>query len=196
MTRHTHTKLFLCLLLSIAFALPSLAANKVIEQYQGFAVAMGTAATGAKSTINVGIFRWTTDEERANFLTILKDQGPEALHKAMFKTEQVAFLKVGGSLGYQLHFARDYKDPATGKRHMIFAADRPITFGESRNTTRSEDYSFSFVELIVDENGKGEGALAFGIALKWNAEKDVPELETYSSEAVRIMNVTKVKVKN
>lgn len=196
MIRDIHLKSFACILLALVLALPALARDKVIEQYRGFAVAMGTTATGAKSTIDVGIFRWTTDEERAGFLAILKEQGPEALHKAMFKSEQVAFLKVRGSLGYQLHFARDYKDPATGKRHMIFAADRPITFVESRNATRSEDYSFSFVELIVDENGEGEGALAFGIALKWNDEKDVPELETYSSEAVRIMNVTKVKLKD
>lgn len=180
------------LVMVVLLLAPSLLGEEVIERYRGFAVAMGTVATGARSTIDIGIYRWTPDEERAKYLGILKEQGAEKLHEALFDADEVAFMKISGGMGYKLKLARDVTD-AKGVRHLIFVADRPITFREMRTSTNSEDYNFSIVELALDAEGKGEGALALGVEVKWNEEKDVPELTTMSSEPVRIMNVEKVK---
>ena len=172
--------------------MPALARD-VIERYQAFAVSMGTVATGARSTVQIGIFRWTTDEERENFAQILATKGPAALNETFFKSEQVAFLKVGGSMGYKLQFARKFENP-DGSTRIVLAAERPIGFIEGARNTRTEDYDFSIIELVVPPDGKkGTGALAIGVEVKWDAAKQQLILENYSSEPVRLMEVSKSK---
>jgi hypothetical protein len=180
------------LILAALSLAPALAAEEVIERYNGFAVAMGSTVPGTNSSIEVGIYRWSTEEERVGFLTVLRDKGSEALHKAMFDAEQVAFLKVSGSMGYKLKFAREFVDQK-GMRHIILAADRPVTVVGMRRSTKANDYDFTFIELTIDEEGKGEGALALGVEVAWNKEKDVPELTSYSSEPMRITTLKKAK---
>lgn len=171
----------------------SASARDVIERYQAFAVAMGTVATGARSTVHIGIFRWSTEEEIANFRTILETQGPEKLNEAFFKSEQIAFLKVGSSMGYKLQFARKFENP-DGSTRIVLAAERPIGFVEGARSTRTEDYDFSIIELVVPADGKkGTGALAVGVEVKYDMTKKQLVLENYSSEPVRLMEVSKSK---
>lgn len=182
----------MALMMLTVLLVPAATGEDVIERYRGFAVAMGSVAAGAKSSVEIGIFRWTTDEERASFLSILEEKGSDALHEAMFEGEQVAFMKISGSMGYKLRFAREFVDDK-GVRHIILASDRPISMQEMRQSTATEDYNFSIIELAVDSEGRGEGAIALGVAVGWNKEKDVLELEGYSSEPMRLMNVSRAK---
>jgi hypothetical protein len=171
----------------------SASARDVIERYQAFAVAMGTVGTGAKSTVSIGVFRWSTEEEIANFQNILMTEGPAKLNEAMFKSEQIAFLKVGSSMGYKLQFARKFENP-DGSTRIVLAAERPIGFVEGARGSRTKDYDFSIIELVVPADGKkGSGALAVGVAVKWDTTKNQLILENYSSEPVRLMEVSKSK---
>lgn len=168
-------------------------ARDVIERYQAFAVSMGTVATGARSTVQIGVFRWSTPEEIANFQNILTTEGPAKLNEAMYKSEQVAFLKVGSSMGYKLQFARKFENP-DGSTRIVLAAERPIGFVEGARGSRTKDYDFSIIELVVPADGKkGTGALAIGVEVKWDAAKQQLILENYSSEPVRLMEVSKSK---
>lgn len=178
----------LAITLSVA---ASASAKDVIERYQAFAVSMGTVATGARSTVQIGIFRWSTDEEIANFQNILMTQGPAKLNEAMFKSEQIAFLKVGSSMGYKLQFARKFPNP-DGSTRIVLVAERPIGFVEGARNSRTKDYDFSIIELVVPADGKkGTGALAIGVEVKWDTAKNQLVLENYSSEPVRLMEVAK-----
>jgi hypothetical protein len=167
-------------------------APKTIERFRGFAVAMGNVATGAKSSIDIGIYRWSTEEEAEQFRKILREQGPKALNEALSHSEQVAFLSARGNLGYQLRYAREGLT-SDGKRHILLAADRPIRFGEMSRSSRSGDYDISLVELILDEKGKGEGKIALGVQMAWDEANNRLAIETYSSEPVRIINLTRLK---
>ncbi|MFA6957286.1 MAG: hypothetical protein WC538_15555 [Thermoanaerobaculia bacterium] len=181
---------FIILTIALAVAV-SASAKDVIERYQAFAVSMGTVATGARSTVQMGIFRWSTEEEIANFQNILKTEGPAKLNEAFFKSEQVAFLKVGGSMGYKLQFARKFNNP-DGSTRIVLVAERPIGFVEGARNSRTKDYDFSIIELSVPADGKkGTGALAIGVEVKWDAAKNQLILENYSSEPVRLMEVAK-----
>jgi hypothetical protein len=80
-----------------------------------------------------------------------------------------------------------------GKRHILLAADRPIRFGEMSRSSRSGDYDISLVELILDEKGKGEGKIALGVQMAWDEANNRLAIETYSSEPVRIINLTRLK---
>ena len=44
--------------------------------------------------------------------------------------------------------------------HIVMVTNRPMSFGELYNGTRSTDYQFGIVVLDVDKNGKGTGQLA------------------------------------
>lgn len=176
------------IILSTTFAA---SAKDVIERYQAFAVSMGTVATGARSTVSIGIFRWSTPEEIANFQSILMTEGPAKLNEAFFKSEQIAFLKVGSSMGYKLQFARKFENP-DGSTRIILVAERPIGFVEGARNSRTKDYDFSIIELAVPAEGKkGTGALAVGVEVKWDTAKNQLVLENYSSEPVRLMEVAK-----
>ena len=169
----------------------SASARDVIERYQAFAVSMGTVATGARSTVQIGVFRWSTPEEIANFQKILTTEGPAKLNEAMYKSEQIAFLKVGSSMGYKLQFARKFDQP-DGSTRVLLAAERPIGFVEGVRNSRTKDYDFSIIELVIPADGsKGSGALAIGVEVKWDAAKNQLILENYSSEPVRLMDVVR-----
>lgn len=191
----TFTKLvhISCLLvpLAISAGCASSDSGTVIERYRAHAISMGSAATGAKTTVQIGVFRWSTDEERANFVSILKNKGPAALNEAMFESEEVAFVKFGSSLGYRIHYARELRG-GDGRRHLLFATDRPINIRETRRNSRTKDYDFSIIELTLDETGKGDGAIAVGVDVGVNETTGVLELENYSSEPVRLLDVTRV----
>src|SRR5205809_6219334 len=88
-------------------------AQKTIELYRCFAVSMGTGA-GKRATVDIGIYRYSTQEERDHYLNILKTQGSGPLNAALADAEQVAFLRVNGSLGYKLRFVREVPDQPAG----------------------------------------------------------------------------------
>jgi glycosyltransferase involved in cell wall biosynthesis len=61
---------------------------------------------------------------------------------------------------------------------------------EVRNATRSRDYPFTYIELFVDDNGKGEGSLV-GLA-KLSADKQNPntfDIENFGTYAAKLMGV-------
>jgi len=181
---------FIILTITLAVAV-SASAKDVIERYQAFAVSMGTVGTGARSTVQIGVFRWSTPEEIANFTNILTTEGAAKLNEAFYKGEQVAFLKVGSSMGYKLQFARKFENP-DGSTRIVLAAERPIGFVEGARNSRTKDYDFSIIELTVPAEGKkGTGALAIGVEVKWDTAKNQLVLEHYSSEPVRLMEVAK-----
>ncbi len=53
------------------------------------------------------------------------------------------------------------------------------------------DYTFTFIELRLDENNEGEGSFAVGVELKYDKEKNTLVVESLSSEPVRLTTVRK-----
>jgi hypothetical protein len=66
--------------------------------------------------------------------------------------------------------------------------NRPMSFGELRNGTRSTDYQFGIVVLDVDKNGKGTGKLAPVCKIKFNKKNEL-EIENYGQKPFRLANV-------
>lgn len=67
--------------------------------------------------------------------------------------------------------------------------DRPIQFFELRNSTRSRNYPFGYIEIKLDAAGKGEGQMYVAATAKVTGSE--VELENYHAQAVRILNVKK-----
>ena len=166
------------------------------ESFRAFAISMGTVATGASTTLQITIDRWTTDEERNQLISTVVEKGPEVLLKALRKQEETGFLRITGSgarltrfPSVRLHFARDIR---TDEGRIIrLATDRPITFIEAVRRPRSMDYTFCLIEFRLDEENKEEGTMAVAVEMKYDKEKNTFVLEHYSSEPVRLTRVSK-----
>ena len=125
------------------------------------ATAFGQAGTlaGKSFGVNLYITGWTTDQQVQDYLSVLKEKGPDGLVRAMEKTSDVGRISPTGFVGSGLRFAR-YRPTANGGLHIVLATNRPMSFGELYRGGRSTDYQFAIIVLDVDKNGKGTGTLA------------------------------------
>ncbi|GMR24557.1 MAG: hypothetical protein BMS9Abin37_3117 [Acidobacteriota bacterium] len=170
------------------------------ETFWATPVVMGTtnpplARTGARSTTQINITRWTSDQEREALFAELVENGQEGLVKALRKQEETGFVRSSGQgsrSGFpseRLRYAREIRDG--DKRRIILALDRPISFAEAARRPRWNDYDLTFITLDIDDEGKGEGQALVGVQLKLNMESKTLEVENFGSQPVRLMNVRK-----
>jgi hypothetical protein len=157
------------------------------RQYAANAVGQAGAMSGKTFGVTVYISGWTTDQQVTDFLSTLKEKGPDGLVRTMEKTDDVGRLAPTGFVGSGFRFAR-YKPTANGGLHIVMVTNRPMAFGESFNNTRSTDYQFGIVVLDVDKNGKGTGRLAPVCKIKFNKKNEL-EIENYGQKPFRLMNV-------
>lgn len=158
------------------------------ESFDANAIALGH---GLSSNLQITITRWTTDEERDLLLTTLVKDGQEAMIKILGKQKETGFVRLPNKLGYRLYYAREFKKD--GKRKIILATDRPISMAEAWRDNRSMDYAIAMIELLLDAEDKGEGALLFGVKLTPNQETKTLAIENYGTDPVQLKNVRKNK---
>jgi hypothetical protein len=153
------------------------------------ATAFGQAGATAGKTFGVTIFvtGWTTDQQVRDYISTLKENGPDGLVRAMEKTDDVGRLSPTGFVGSGFRFAR-YRPTANGGLHIVMVTNRPMSFGEVYRGNRSTDYQFGIVVLDVDKNGKGTGKLAPVCKIKFNKKNEL-EIENFGQKPFRLANV-------
>jgi hypothetical protein len=153
------------------------------------AVNLGTPGrTGSLGTVEIVINQWSSDAQRERLLGVLGGNGPDKLLSALQDAPKVGYIRNLFSVGYDLHYAR-HRPGADGGDQIVIATDRPIGFGEAVQQPRSIDYPFTFIEIHVDPDGKGEGKMSY--ATKVYVEKDTNQivLEDYASQPVLLQDV-------
>jgi hypothetical protein len=153
-----------------------------------WAVNMSNIATGANSTVDIAIERWSTEDERQKLITTFKEKGASKLLDTLQDLKRVGYIRLPTSIGYDLHFARQVALDEGGQKILI-ATDRKIGFAEARNQPRTIDYPFTLIEIHLSRDGKGEGKMSLATKISYNKKENVLELENYSSEPVRLQNV-------
>jgi hypothetical protein len=174
------------------------------ETYNALAVSMGTSnppviPSGARTTVQINITRWSTDEERAELLTQLIENGQEAFNKALNKQKETGWIRATGPTARgmrstfpseRLRYAREFKGEG-GKRRLVLGLDRPISMAEAIDQPRWRDYDVTLIVLDLDAEGKGEGQLAMGVRLEVDREKKQLIIENFGTEPVRLMSVNR-----
>ncbi len=176
-------------------ALPNLHAqngdNKPISDLprQFAATAFGQAGSMAGKSFGVTVYitAWTSDDQVKDYVSVLKEKGPNGLVSAMEKASDVGRLSPAGFVGSAFRFAR-FRPTANGGAHIVMVTNRPMSFGELYNGTRSTDYQFGIVVLDVDKNGKGTGQLAPVCKIKFNKKNEL-EIENFGQKPFRLANV-------
>lgn len=147
-----------------------------------------TLSGGGTSTFNVeiGIKRWSTDEERSAFLNAIKEGGTKGLTQAFVEAEDLGFIRFGN--GYEsLRYAYEFKQG--DKRTIIIATDRPLRYGEVSRALRSQAYTVSMGTIELDEKNKGSGTIAPYCEVEFNEETQRLDVGTFEIQPFRLTSV-------
>ncbi len=123
--------------------------------------AQGTSTQlGQHFTLNITIDSYSTEEERQQLLQAFAEGKNQGLYNALRKLPTRGRIQTPGTVGYELKFIRLLPNSPQGTRKIRIMTDRPITIIESREQTRSLDYSLSAVDLDLNEvSEKSTGTL-------------------------------------
>ena len=153
---------------------------------------------GAMGVAQIAIERWTTDAERQSLVDVLagatlKMGGQDKLVRALqnIKT-RTGFIRLPNTRGWDLRYARDNVQP-DGTRQIVIATDKPVSFGAAASGAESLDYPFTFIEMRLDKDNKGEGRMLARSAI---AIKDGRlQLENYGNEPIKLSEIAEDKRK-
>ena len=159
------------------------------EHFTANAVDMNTGWTGR---IEISINRWSTGAERETLTTALFKEGSDELLDKLRDMRAVGRIYTSGSIGYELRFAEQVKLPEGGRR-IVLATDRPMSFWELSNKTRSSDYPFTWVQLNLKPDGTGEGELAVRARVYGDRPNRPIEVETFDIHPVKLQAVKSQK---
>ena len=164
--------------------------KKKSEVYSATAFGVAGAAAGQSVSLTIYIDDYTTDAEAHELAQTLKTGGSDAVLKAMDKIKpKKGRIAVVGRTGQEISIIRS-RPAGKGQRRIFLVLDRPISFLELRQGTRSRDYEFGVIELLVDEKGKGSGTALVAAKIKFT-KQDTLEIEHYGVDPVRLVNVYK-----
>ena len=174
-------------------SITSSAAAQVALPAQFSATAMGQAGAAAGKSFGVTIYLTgiTSDQDEQEFAATLKSKGQDGLVSALEKAQDLGRVAPTGSVGTGFRIVRVHSDK-NGGSHITMATNRPISFGELANGTRSRDYPIGIVILNVDKDGNGSGLLSGACKVKFNKKGDL-EVEHYGQKPWRLTNVRREK---
>src|SRR5687768_15613964 len=158
------------------------------ETFTAFAVDLGGATRRTSTShVKITIDRWSTDEERRRLVSTFTEGGEDDLLKALRGLKPLGRLSTPDSIGYDLRYAHQMP-LASGGRRIIIATDRPMSYWESTRRPRSFNYPYTFVEMRIGPDGKGQGKMT--VATKVNAlGGDTIELENYDLTPVQLSEI-------
>jgi hypothetical protein len=143
---------------------------------------------GLAVPIRITINRWSSDTVRDKLMNVLMTRGAEQLLDALRDAPTVGTIGTTTSLAWDLHFARATPGEDGGAR-IILGTDRPISFSEQWNSSRTLDYPFTVIELHVDKDGAGEGTLSFATKVSRDTKNNTVVLENWGTQRVRLTQV-------
>jgi hypothetical protein len=188
-TLHSLTALSLVLAVIGSGARVTSADDKAVLRLRAFAVNLNAPARARTGTLDIVIERWSTPEEAARLRDILAEKGADDLLEALQKTKpRAGYIQRTGQLGWDIHFAQQVV-ASNGSRRIILATDRPMSFFEAANQTRSADYAFTLAEIRLGPDGKGEGKLVPAAKIDYDKEANTLEIENYNIEPTRLTQV-------
>jgi hypothetical protein len=166
---------------------------------EGWALNMSNIATGANQTIRITIDRWSNPSQREHLISTFLEKKQDGLLRELERQPEVGRFNFPGymgpdpnnvmRLGTDIRYAMSFPGEDGGRR-IVIITPRVIGFREAREQPRTVDYPFTLFEMRFDKAGKGEGRMAYATQINFDKKKNSIELENYSSEPVRLNNLT------
>ncbi len=165
----------------------------------GWALNMSNIATGANQTIRINVDSWSSPSQRQHLIDTFLAKKQEGLISELQKQPEHGRFNFPGymgpdpnnvmRLGTDIRYAMNFPGEDGGRR-IVIITPRVIGFREATDRPRTYDYPFSLFEMRFDKSGKGEGRMAYATQINFDKKKNTIEIENYSSEPVRLNNLT------
>jgi hypothetical protein len=160
---------------------------RVPAQYAATAMGQAGSAAGKTFGLKVSVDGITSDGQIQELLGTLKHKGASELGRAMDNMKDVGRVAPNSSVGTGVRVVQ-IRAAKNGGEHIVLVTNRPISFAELYQGTRSRDYPFGIVVLDVDTDGKGSGLFAPLCKIKFNKKNEL-EVEHYGQKPFRLTNV-------
>ncbi len=155
------------------------------EDFTAFAIASDNYGSGA-GTLLMSVDRWSTEAERTQLMTALREKGPRAMMRVLQDLRKAGYIRTGDALGHPVHFA--YQTVGEdGGREVLLVTDRHIGFQEAWSNSRSVEYPFMVVQMDILPEGTGTGTLT--PATKILTYSNILELENFTSAPIRLTSI-------
>ncbi|MBI3652195.1 MAG: hypothetical protein HY231_14335 [Acidobacteria bacterium] len=169
-----------------ASSAPTVTALK--EVYTGNLIYIGGSHGVISTTFTLTIDSYTPDSEVVRLTNALKSGGQDALLKAI-GNEKRGTIQVNSSLGQDINAVWISTD-GEGERKITALSKRWIGTFEARRGTRSLDYPFTYIEVFMDDKGKGDGGMIPAAKVRAIGDKTV-EVENFGIYPARLLNITR-----
>jgi len=157
--------------------------------------AMGTSTQlGQNFSVTIRIERYATEDERKALVDAFMQGKSDGLIKKLEKMPSMGRISLPSNTGYQLAFVREI--PTATGRKIRFVTDRPLKFGEVRQSTRSTAYGLTAGEIDINDSDKGKttGVLFPAAQLIINAEGEL-QMELFQNPW-KLVNIIEWKKKD
>ena len=163
----------------------------VPAQYSATAFGQSGPAAGKSFGMSVYVDGVSAPGDIDELIGTLRSKGQDGFVSAIDKLKDIGRVAPTGSVGTGMRIVLIRPNP-DGGQHIVLATNRPITFAELYNSTRSRDYPVGIVVLDVDKDGKGTGSFAPACKVRFNKKKQL-EIEHYGQKPFRLANVRREK---
>jgi len=157
-----------------------------LARFSGKAMSLAAAGMGS-TTVEIGITRWTTDQERQQLLDILTKDGSKGLSKALEDQAEHGYIRTNNTGTRTLRYARE--SMVEGRRRIVVATDRLMTAYETMNPTRSEEYTMSVAVLSLDSDNTGDGQIFPAMELTVDELTKTLEAKNFTAQPIRLVDL-------
>ena len=171
-----------------AFMLLALASSaNAKEVYTGTVIGVGVPLGGVSRPFTLEINSYTSKAESSRAVAVLAEGGQDRLLKEL-EGRRLGYFSLGGQLGRDLSFVQETR-AANGRRRITILFARWMNLYELRTGARSEDYPFSYIELFIDANGKGEGTFIPAARVYFDKKNGNLDVENFGIYPARLAGV-------
>src|SRR5580700_9614847 len=160
------------------------------EAYSGVAMGTGGSVGGKSIQFDFRISQYTTDEEVQKFAELVKEQGTDALRRALEKEDKGRISPVG-STGNQIAVARKRQQGSDTIITIVTA--RTMPFLELTRGGRSRDYPFGYLQVKLDDKGQGTGQIMAAAKIRFDKKKGQYEIESFGNQYIKAVNIRPMK---
>ena len=149
---HRIVNISLMVIVSLVIAIPVSARDK----YETIdAQAFGTGAQmGQNIGITLNVYEFSTPADRQVLLQAYTKGQNQGLVNALQKMRAVGHVEITGTLGYDVSYIKMTPTP-TGRK-IVFATNRPITFGEAWSDSQSSSFNLTAGVFEINDQDKSK----------------------------------------
>jgi len=157
------------------------------ETFTGSVVGIGGRLGGVIRPFTLTIEGRTSNEDALRYAHTLKEKGQDALLKEL-QNQKLGRFALDGDVGREINVVREHKTEHGRKITLVF--ERWLQMFELRYGTRSQDYPFTYAEIYLSDDGKGEGTLIPAAKIYFDdKEENTVAIENFGIYPARLANI-------